>query len=232
MKLTYYGHSCFSVEINDKHILFDPFISPNEMAKAIDVDSIQADYMLITHGHEDHVADAVRIAKKTGCKVVAGYEVAQWFGTQGIENVHALNHGGRWDFDFGWVKFVNAVHSSVLPDGTYGGNAGGWVVGNEHDTFYFAGDTALHLDMQLIPKIAKIDFAILPIGDNFTMGFEDAVIAAKFVECDTIYGCHYDTFDPIKIDHKQAIAAFRDAAKDLILMEIGETIETSQTTAA
>ena len=164
--------------------------------------------------------------------VVAGYEVAQWFGTQGIENVHALNHGGRWDFDFGWVKFVNAVHSSVLPDGTYGGNAGGWVVGSEHCNFYFAGDTALHLDMQLIPKIAKLDLAILPIGDNFTMGIEDAVMTAKFVECDTIYGCHYDTFDAIKIDTAQAVSAFRDAAKDLILMEIGETVETSQTTAA
>ena len=223
MKFTYYGQSCFLVEMGSKHLVFDPFISPNEKAKHIDVNSIPADYLLLSHGHGDHVADAPTIAKNTGAKVISNYEIVSWFGEKEISG-HPLNHGGKWNFDFGTVKYVNAVHSSVLPDGTYGGNPGGFVIWNEDKCFYFAGDTALTLDMKLIPMTCpKLDVAILPIGDNFTMGYEDAAIAAEFIECDTIIGCHYDTFGYIEIDHEAAKKAFAAKGKTLILLSIGES---------
>lgn len=226
MKLTFYGHACFAVEIKGKKILFDPFISPNELAKDIDIDKIEADYIFISHGHEDHVADAEKIAKRTGAKVVSNFEIVSWYENKGIENTHPMNHGGKWDFDFGTVKYVNAIHSSVLPDGSYGGNPGGWVFLTEEGNFYFAGDTALTYDMKLIPLICgKIDFCVLPIGDNFTMGIEEAIIAADYVTCDRVVGVHYDTFGFIKIDHEKAKEQFSKNGKDLLLPKIGETIK-------
>jgi len=225
MKLTYFGHSCFLVEAKGKKILFDPFISPNELAKNINPDSIEADYILISHGHQDHVADAFSIAQRTGAVLVSNFEIVNWFGGQGIQHSHPMNHGGNAYFDFGKVKYVNAVHSSVLPDGTYGGNPGGFLVTSEDKSFYFAGDTALHLDMQLIPRFARLDLAILPVGDNFTMGVEDAVIAADFVQCDRVLGVHYDTFPPIKIDHARAKETFHNTGKELALLPIGAQME-------
>lgn len=225
MKLTYYGQAGFGLTLSGKNILFDPFISPNPLAKGIDVNDIKADYILLTHGHGDHVADAEAIAKSNGAKIVSNYEIVTWYGEKGIEG-HPLNHGGKWHFDFGTVKYVNAVHSSVLPDGTYGGNPGGFVISNADVCFYHAGDTALTWDMKLIPMTCpKLDFAILPIGDNFTMGYEDAVIAAEFIECDTIIGCHYDTFGYIKINHELAQQAFAAKGKTLLLPRVGETID-------
>ena len=224
MQLTYYGQSCFLVETGGKKLLFDPFISPNEKAKHIDIDSLEADYILLTHGHQDHVADAEHVGKRTGAKVISNYEIVVYYQQKGIEG-HPLNHGGKWTFDFGTVKYVNAVHSSVLPDGTYGGNPGGFVIWNEEACFYHAGDTALTLDMKLIPMTCpKLDFAILPIGDNFTMGYEDAVLASKFIECDQIVACHFDTFGYITIDQEAAAAAFDEAGKKLTLPAIGELV--------
>lgn len=225
MKITYYGHSCFHIETNGKHLLFDPFITPNPKASAIDVNSIPANYLMISHGHVDHVADAEAIGKRTGAMVVSNYEIVTWFGEKGLKG-HPMNHGGKVELDFGTAKYVKAVHSSVLPDGTYGGNPGGFVVWNDDTCFYFAGDTALTLDMKLIPiTCPKLDFAILPIGDNFTMGYEDAAIAAEYLECETVIGCHFDTFDVINIDHDAAKKAFDKRAKNLILPAIGETVQ-------
>lgn len=225
MEIIYFGQSSFGVEINGKVLVFDPFISPNELAKDIDVNTIPADYILLSHGHMDHVADAEKIAKRTGAKIISNYEIVSWYGEKGISG-HPMNLGGSWNFDFGNVKYVNAVHSSVLPDGTYGGNPGGFVVSNEAATFYFAGDTALTWDMKLIPMTSpKLDFAILPIGDNFTMNISDAVIASEFIECDKIIGCHFDTFGFIKIDHEEAKKAFAEKGKELILLEIGESLK-------
>lgn len=225
MKLTYYGHSCFGVEMKGKHIVFDPFISPNELAKHIDVNAIKADYLLISHGHGDHVADAETIARNHGAKVVSNFEIVSWFEQKGVHG-HPMNLGGRVKFDFGMVKYVNAVHSSVLPDGTYGGNPGGFVIWNDEVCFYFAGDTALTMDMKLITMTCpKLDFAILPIGDNFTMGIEDAVMACDFIGCDKAVGCHYDTFGYIKIKHAEAKKAFADKGKELILLPIGESLD-------
>ena len=225
MNLTFYGHSCFSVTVNKKKLLFDPFISGNELAKGINIDAIEADYILLSHGHNDHVADAEYIAKRTGATIVAAYEVAMWFAAKGIENYQPMNTGGKWKFDFGTVKCVNAIHSSGLPDGSYGGNPMGFIIMNDELNFYYSGDTALTLDMQLVPMFADIDFALLPIGDNFTMGMEDAIQAAKMVQTKMVIGLHYDTFGFIKIDHQKAMDLFKKNELDLRLLSIGETIE-------
>lgn len=224
MEILYYGQSCFGISLGGKNLLFDPFISGNELAKEIDVNSIPSDYILISHAHQDHMTDAEAIAKRTGAKIISNYEIVMWYGEKGISG-HPMNHGGSWDFDFGKVRYVNAIHSSVFPDGTYGGNPGGFVIESKEGTFYFAGDTALTWDMKLIPMVApKLDFAILPIGDNFTMGYEDAAIASEFIECDNIIGCHYDTFGYIKIDQDAARKVFSAKGKELILLNIGESI--------
>ena len=223
MKVTYYGHASFSIEVGGKILFFDPFISPNELAAAIDVSQLKADYVLVSHGHGDHVADVESITKQNDATIISNYEIVSWFGAKGLEKSHPLNHGGQASFDFGTVKYVNAVHSSTLPDGASGGCPGGFVVRTEEGNFYFAGDTALTYDMKLIGDYEKIDFAILPIGDNFTMGVEDAVIAADFIKCDKIIGMHYDTFPYIEIDHEEAKKKFSAVGKELILLEIGKS---------
>jgi L-ascorbate metabolism protein UlaG (beta-lactamase superfamily) len=225
MKLTNYGHSCFLVEIKGKKILFDPFITYNELAKEVNVSTIEADYIFLSHGHADHIADCVSIAKRTGCKVVANWEIHEWLNKQGVSNTHPMNTGGKWDFDFGTVKCVVAQHSSSLPDGSYGGNPMGFIFTSTEGNFYYSGDTALTLDMQLIPVWAKLNFAVLPIGDNFTMDTADAIRAADFVDCKTIVGVHYNTFGFIKINEDEARQAFAARGKTLLLPAISETIE-------
>ena len=223
MKVTYYGHSCFAAQVPGKVLLFDPFITGNELAKAIDAGKVPADYILISHGHIDHLADAADIAKRTGATIISNYEVTVWFGKQGVQKTHPLNHGGSWRFDFGRVKFVNAIHSSGLPDGTYGGNPGGFVGESSEGNFYYSGDTALTMDMKLIGESTRLSFAALCIGDNFTMGIDDAIRAAEFVCCNEVLGLHYNTFPPIKIDEPAAIERFRAAHKNLHLLLPGES---------
>jgi L-ascorbate metabolism protein UlaG (beta-lactamase superfamily) len=225
MKITYYGHSCFIINTNGANILFDPFIQQNELAKHIDISSLKVDYILISHGHFDHIADAVEIAKLTGAKVVSNWEICEWLGKQGLENVHPMNIGGHWFFDFGKVKCVNAVHSSSMPDGSYGGNPMGFLLETKEGNVYYAGDTALTMDMKLIGDYKKIDLAFLPIGNNFTMGIDNAIIAADFIRCEKIIGMHYDTFGYIRIDHKEAVEKFNVAGKELVLMDIGNEKE-------
>jgi L-ascorbate metabolism protein UlaG (beta-lactamase superfamily) len=225
MNITYYGHSCFAVEINGKKILFDPFITPNQMAGNIDVSTIRPDYILISHGHEDHIADAETIAKQSGAKVICNWEIHLWLGKKGVENLLPMNIGGKVRLDFGNVKCVAAQHSSGLPDGSYGGNPMGFVIESSEGNFYYSGDTALTYDMKLIGDYRKIDFAFLPIGDILTMGVDNAIIACDFIDCDNIIGMHYDTFPSIKIDKQEALSKFTRSGKKLTLMEIGETIK-------
>lgn len=224
MKFTYYGHSCFCVEVKGKKLLFDPFISPNELAKEIDVNSVKADYIFISHGHEDHIADCVSIAKRTGAVVICNYEIYLWLQKKGVEQLHPMNTGGKKAFDFGTVKCVTAVHSSSLPDGSNGGNPMGFVIMADKN-FYYSGDTALTLDMQLIPQGSPLSFCILPVGDNFTMGYEDAARAAHMFSCHTVVGVHYNTFPYIEIDTEKAKDYFEHNGLNLKLPAIGETIE-------
>jgi L-ascorbate metabolism protein UlaG (beta-lactamase superfamily) len=225
MKLTYYGHSCFSVEIGGKTLLFDPFITPNSLASHIKIDTIKADYMLITHGHYDHIHDAVDIAKRTDAMVISNFEIVVWLGKQGVEKAHPLNHGGGKTFEFGRVKFLNAIHSSQLPDGSYGGNPGGFLVQDAQEAFYYSGDTALTHDMSFVAQDATLRFAVLPIGDNFTMGPHDAAKAAGLLKCRRVVGVHYDTFPPIKIDHAEADSIFARAGVKLELVPIGGSLD-------
>lgn len=223
MKFTFYGHSCFAIETGGKKLLFDPFITGNELANHIDVNSIEADYILVSHGHGDHVGDLVSIAKRTGATIICAAEIATWAAKQGCPKIHGMNFG-PYNFEFGEVRFVPAAHSSSLPDGTYGGNPGGFIIKNNEGNFCYTGDTCLTMDMQLVPRYATLNFAIMPIGGNFTMNAEDAVIAADFIKCNKVIGVHFDTFPPIEIDHNKAKEAFKNAGKELILPNIGETI--------
>jgi len=225
MKVTYYGHAGFSAVVGGKILLFDPFISGNPLAKAVDVKKVPADFILVSHGHDDHVGDVVEIARRTNALVIAGFEVGEWLLQQGVPRVHHLNHGGGFNFDFGRVKYVNAIHSSTMPDGSSGGNPGGFVVETADGNFYYSGDTALTMDMKLIGESTQLKFAALCLGDNFTMGPDDAVKAAEFVRCNEILGVHYETFPPIEIDHVGAQAKFKAAGKRLHLLSIGESRE-------
>jgi len=225
MKLTYFGHSCFQVESAGKRLLFDPFITPNPLAAGIDIAAIQADAILVSHGHVDHLADLVALASQTGAQVVCNWEIGDWLGRQGVENIAAMNHGGSNSLAFCRVKMTNAIHSSTLPDGSPGGNPGGYVVEFPEGSFYYAGDTALTLDMKLIPEEFPLKFAVLPIGDHFTMGASDAVRAARFVEVETVVGVHYDPFPPIVINKQEAMETFSKADLTLLLPAIGGSIE-------
>lgn len=225
MKLTYYGHSCFGMAVNDTHLLFDPFITPNELAAKIDVSKIEADYILISHGHSDHVADVIDIAKRTGAELISNFEIINWFAEKGIDKGTGLNIGGSLSLPFGKIKYVNAIHSSSMPDGSYGGNPGGFVLEFGDQTVYYAGDTALSMDMQIIGKQFNINHALLPIGDTFTMGIEDAILATDYIKCKSVIGMHYNTFPPVEIDKEEAKAKFESAGANLTLLEIGETIE-------
>src|SRR5207249_1679262 len=179
----------------------------------------------VSHGHGDHVADVVDVAKRTGATVIAPFEVGDWFEKKGVKNVQSMNHGGATKTDFGRVKLTAAIHSSSMPDGSYGGNPCGFVVETSAGNFYYSGDTALTADMKFIGEQTKLHFAVLPIGDFFTMGIEDALRAADLVGATKIVGVHYDTFPPIKIDQKAASAAADAAGKELLLPKIGESLD-------
>ncbi|MBK0368212.1 metal-dependent hydrolase [Flavobacterium agrisoli] len=224
MKITFYGHASLGIEVGGKQLLVDPFISGNPAASKIDIATLQADYILLTHAHGDHILDVEAIAKRTNAIIISNAEISGYYANKNLKT-HPMNHGGSWQFDFGKVKYVNAIHSSSFPDGSYGGNPGGFVIEGEHKNIYIAGDTALTMDMKLIPMRTKLDLAILPIGNNFTMDVEDAIIASDFVECDKVLGYHYDTFGYIEINHEAAIKKFFDKGKDLMLLEIGASIE-------
>jgi len=224
MKITFYGHASLGIEIGEINLLVDPFISQNPNASEIDIETLKADYILVTHAHQDHILDVEAIAKRTDAIVVSNFEIATYYDNKGIKN-HPMNHGGSWQFDFGMVKYVNAVHTSSFPDGSYGGQPGGFVIQTNEKTVYIAGDTALTMDMKLIPKFFDLDLAVLPIGDNFTMGVSEAIIACDFIDCKKVLGVHFNTFDYIKIDSKKSLAKFLSKGKDLILLDIGQTMD-------
>lgn len=223
MIVHYYGHSCFAVEIGGRTLLMDPFITGNELARNVDSTQVRADYILISHGHDDHLADAVDIARRTGATVISNFEISCWLEKQGLQKLQGMNHGGAARFEFGRVKLVNAIHSSCFTDGSYAGHPCGFVVESAAGHFYYSGDTALTLDMQLIGQTTPLRFAALCIGDHFTMGVEDALKAAEFIRCNEILGVHYDTFPPITIDQAAAQETFRRAGRRLHLLRPGQS---------
>lgn len=225
MKITFLGHASLLIELQEHTLLVDPFISGNELAKGkIDIESLNPDYILITHAHQDHTLDVETIAKRSGATLISNFEIINHYQSKGLKNAHPMNHGGRWKFDFGWLKYVNAIHTSSFEDGSYGGQPGGFLLDADGKQIYIAGDTALTLDMKLIPATHQLDLAILPIGDNFTMGVQDAIRAAEFVQCNRVLGYHYDTFDYIRIDHDMAQKEFERCGLQLELLEIGGSL--------
>ena len=225
MKLTYYGHSTFAVVAGGRRLLFDPFISGNDLAKDINIEAIEADYIFISHGHYDHMLDATNIANRTSAMIIGNWEIYDYFNKQGVKHIHPLNPGGQAVFDFGTVKCVAAVHSSSFPDGSYAGVACGYVLKTEGGNFYYSGDTGLTLDMTLVAKWADLHFAVFPIGDVLTMGIQDAIEAAQYVKVSHVLGVHYDTFELIKIEKPHAINEFGKMGLNLHLPKIGESIE-------
>jgi L-ascorbate metabolism protein UlaG (beta-lactamase superfamily) len=211
------------VNIGGYKLLFDPFISYNELAKNVDLNSIEADYILVSHAHQDHTADVESIASRTGATIIANWEIHAHYAQMGLKT-HPMNIGGKWPFDFATVHMVPAVHSSSFPDGKYGGQPAGFIIENDEHTFYFAGDTALFTDMKLLGEMHSLSFALMPIGDNFTMGIRDAVMACKWMNVKKLIGMHFDTFPYIQIDHSEALMLANFNGVELILLEIGKTI--------
>jgi len=197
VKLTYYGHACFAIESAGIAIVIDPFITGNPLAP-VKAQDIKADYVLVSHGHGDHLGDAVEIARRNNATVISNFEISTYCQNQGTQ-AHPLHIGGGWNFPFGRVKLTVAHHGSALPDGSYGGNPCGFLLTVGDVKIYHAGDTALTYDMKLVGE-EGVDIALLPIGDNFTMGPEDALRAVKLIEPKVVIPMHYDTFDVIKQD--------------------------------
>jgi len=197
VRVTYHGHACFAIEGGGAKLLVDPFLSGNPRAD-IGPEEIEADYILVSHAHGDHLGDTLGIARRTGATVISNTEIARYCATQGLD-VHAMHIGGGHDFPFGRVKLTIAHHGSSFPDGSYGGNPAGFLITIEGQTVYFAGDTGLTYDMKLLADVG-IDLAILPIGDNYTMGPDDALQAVSFLQPRLVVPIHYDAFPVIQQD--------------------------------
>lgn len=224
MKLTFLGHSCFLVETTRARLLFDPYLTGNPLA-AQKASALTCDYVLVSHGHEDHTADALEIARRCGATIVSNYEIAEYFAAKGAKT-HGMNPGGGYNFPFGRVKLTLAHHSSSVEAGlnpVYLGSPCGLLLQADGRTLYHAGDTALFLDMQLIGR-AGIDVALLPIGDNFTMGPDDALVALDFLRPKVAVPMHYNTWPPIEQD-AAAFAARAAAAGHLVKpLQPGESL--------
>ncbi len=199
--VTWLSHSAFLIEAAGSAILVDPFITGNPLSP-VKADEVEADYILVSHGHGDHIGDTVEIAQRTGATVIANFEICNWLGAQGLDNVHPQHIGGGFTYPWGRVKLTIAHHGSQLPDGSYGGNPCGFLFYIEDKKIYHACDTGLFYDMKLIGE-EGIDLAILPIGDNFTMGPEDALRAVKLIQPKQVIPIHYNTFDVIHQDAEQ-----------------------------
>lgn len=224
VKVTWLGHACVMIQADGTNLLVDPFLSGNPLAAAR-ADTVQADYIFVSHGHGDHVGDAVEIAKRTGATVVSNYEIHNWLVAQGVQKAHPQHIGGGFDYPWGRVKLTIAHHGSALPDGSYGGNPCGFLFYVQGKKIYHACDTGLFYDMKLIGE-EGIDVAILPIGDNFTMGPDDSLRAVKLIEPKVVIPIHYDTFDVIKQDPaawKQRVEAATSTR--VSLLKPGEGLE-------
>ena len=222
-KLTYLGHSAFQVEGSKGRIVIDPFLTGNPLAKVGPAD-IKVDFVLLTHGHGDHLGDALEIAKADNATIIAPFELANYCAERGAE-IHPMHIGGAHAFPFGRVKLTIAHHGSAAPDGTYTGNPCGFLVTMDGKTLYHPGDTALFYDMKLIGEMNPIDVAVLPIGDNFTMGIDDAVKATELLRPKTVVPMHYKTFEVIDVEPSEFVEKVRAKGFDSRVVAVGETLE-------
>ncbi len=226
MRIQYLGHSAFLVTVaSGEKLLFDPFITPNNLAKdKVHLNHLHPDYIFVSHAHFDHIADAETISKNTQAPIIGVWEIHDYFQKKGC-STYPMNVGGTWQSRKSslWVKLVPALHSSSFPDGSYGGVAVGFVFSDGQHTAYYAGDTALSAEMEIIAERYELDLAFLPIGGTFTMDVEDALEAALLLDVDQVIGMHYDTFEPIQLpDKDKARKTFEEVGITLHLLEIGE----------
>lgn len=224
-KLRWLGHSALYIESDGQKLLIDPFLTGNPTA-VVKPGEVEADFILVSHGHGDHVGDAVDIAERTGARVIANYEIAEWFIAKGIAKSHGMQHGGGFNFDFGRVKLTLAFHGSALPDGSNGGNPCGFLLTfKDGKKIYNAADTGLFGDMKLIGE-ENLDLAILPIGDNFTMGPDDALRAVKMLEPKKVMPFHYNTFPLINQDADAWAAKVKQETKaEPVVLKPGDWLE-------
>ncbi|MGE5250394.1 MAG: metal-dependent hydrolase [Bacteroidota bacterium] len=222
-KITWHGHSAFGVETGGYKILIDPYFTDNPVADT-QADALQADFILVSHGHFDHVGDTLEIAKRTGATVISNFEIVGWYAKQGVEKTHGQHIGGGHMHPFGYLKFTLALHGSGLPDGSDGGNPVGFLLAtNDGKKIYFAQDTGLFSDMKLIGE-EGLDLALIPIGDNFTMGPHDALRAVKFLQPKVVIPIHYNTWELIAQDAKAWGEQVRsETGVQVAVLEPGET---------
>ena len=223
--VTWLGHAAFSLDIDGTAVLIDPFLSDNPVAR-VSPDEVEADFILVSHGHGDHVGDTVAIAKRTGATVISNFEITNWLAGQGVESVHPQHIGGGFTYPFGYVKLTIAHHGSGLPDGSYGGNpAGVLITTNGGNKIYFACDTGLFQSMKLYGD-EGLDLAVLPIGDNFTMGPDDALRAVKLLRPKTVIPVHFDTWEVIAQDpHAWAARVEAETESTPVVLKPGGVFE-------
>lgn len=223
-KLTWYGHATLGLEISDFKILVDPFFTGNPASK-VSADEVEADFILVTHGHGDHVGDTIEIAKRTGATAISNYEIASWLAQRGVKKAHGQHLGGGFNHPFGYLKLTLALHGSALPDGSYGGNPAGLLITTKDgQKIYIAGDTGLFGDMRLIGE-EGIDLAVIPIGDNFTMGPDDALRAVKMLQPKKVVPIHFNTWDLIQQDPAAwAERVHAETDSEVQILKPGETL--------
>ena len=229
LTVTWLGHATWSIDADGTRIIVDPFLKPHNPSATVtvsDVADLQPEFILVTHGHGDHTQDLLELAEASSALVICNFEIGEWLNQHGVANVHTMNHGGSYTFPFGRVKMTIAHHSSMLPDGTYAGNPGGFLINfNDGHDLYIAGDTALTYDMRLIGEVGGVDLAILPVGDNYTMGPDDAIVAAQFVKAKHVLPAHYNTFPWIAIDVEQfARRLQRETGIDCTVLEVNGSL--------
>ncbi|HZD10062.1 MAG TPA: metal-dependent hydrolase [Candidatus Binatia bacterium] len=223
----WYGHGTYGLDVGPHKIIIDPFFAPSNPAAPVSVDEVEADFILVTHGHGDHVTDALALAKRTGALVISNFEICNWLGRQGHENTHGMNIGGGYQFDFGRAEMTLALHSSGLPDGTYGGNPAGFLILAENRKVYFSGDTALFSDMKLIGD-EGLDLAVLHIGDNFTMSPDASLKAIEFLRPKVVIPGHYDTWPIVEQDVSAWEKRVREATDaEPVVLSVGESYTVS-----